>query len=260
MPTINDLTTGELVTGYNVLTGSGVKRFTSRAVGIERIIKAATAQGKTEANIVALVRPAPAEVFDLTENELHALYFLTLDALAGCGGERPSFFEMDEYTWCDTGSLVDRGWSKESANGTFGSLVEKRCIDEIEKGEWAINRKAWCWLDTKWDALHSSVPNWTEIEAVEPSVVPAPKKAKVEDGPAYSKVATGSEIKLPRASSKRAKLLDALRRKGGVTLGELKEITGWRAIPRVTATRTAAQAGYRIAKTGEGLAQVWRAV
>lgn len=57
MTTINDLTTAELLTGYNSMTGQSVKRFASRAVAVERIKKGIEEQGKTEADFIALVRP-----------------------------------------------------------------------------------------------------------------------------------------------------------------------------------------------------------
>lgn len=96
-----------------------------------------------------------AVTFDLTEKELKAAKILTLEALAGMGGERPKDFEDDEYTWVEVDLLVAHGYSLPEAKGYFSSLTKKGFIDQDVDGDGGdcLSRAGWLWMDTQWDAL-----------------------------------------------------------------------------------------------------------
>lgn len=90
--------------------------------------------------------------FDLTTNELKAALVLVKSCLDGMGGSRPADLGNDEYTWVSAKDLMDAGWNKNEAAGTFGALMEKGLVSEYDRNEWALTTEAWKWLDTVWDA------------------------------------------------------------------------------------------------------------
>lgn len=269
---LSDLTTTELVDGFNTLTGSSLKRFASRDIAFVRIDKALTETGKTEAEFVALARPEveaapvhgtvvpPADAartptFDLTDNEMRALCHLVAECLAGIGGRRPADLAGDPYTWCSATILVERGWSKESAGGTYASLIEKGAVEHYAADSDVVADDAWRWLDTRWDALaEAEAKAAPDTEAASDSTDAAPPAAETNDTPA------NADAKLPRPGTKRAAVLDAALRPDGVTVDELRSLTGW---PSATATlyRVITAAGYAREKvkrpTGE---TAWRAI
>lgn len=191
MPSINDLTTAELLSGFNALTGQNVKRFTSRSVGIERVAKAGTSLGKTEEDFIALVRPDLIAADVAAQNE---------------EDEDLPEVVVDEDEDSDEPVLVKEG-------GDFGAVA---------------------------------------IPAPGDKPAPAPKKTR--------KTAAAGEIKMPRAGSKKANVLDAALREEGVTDYELKVITGWPSA-KATMYRVLRQAGYGYEsfkrESGE---TAWRAV
>lgn len=96
------------------------------------------------------------KTFDLTANELKAAVVLVAECLNGMGGDRPSDLDNDPYTWCDAKTLIDAGWSKEAAAGTYGSLAEKGFIDLDKEGD-CVTTAAYQFIDTIWDAYHAPV-------------------------------------------------------------------------------------------------------
>ena len=98
---------------------------------------------------------------ELTKNELHALVVLIKSCLYNMGGERPADLESDPYTWVNIYDLVDAGWSKPEASGTFSSLDSKGILSIDTEGD-SINE---CWndLDLIWEEVkHISGPFKTE--------------------------------------------------------------------------------------------------
>lgn len=97
------------------------------------------------------------KTFDLTENELRAAMVLVADCLDSMGGNRPSDLEYDEFTWQWARTLIDAGWSRFEAAGTYGSLAEKGFIqlnasDNPGGANDVVATQGWKWLDTVWDA------------------------------------------------------------------------------------------------------------
>lgn len=101
--------------------------------------------------------------FDLTANELKAALVLVRECLNGMGGERPSDLDSDPYTWCDAQTLINAGWSKEAAAGTYGSLAEKGFIFLDREGD-TVSTAGYQFIDTIWDAQ-------TETKETEMTVV-----------------------------------------------------------------------------------------
>jgi hypothetical protein len=101
--------------------------------------------------------------FDLTANELKAALVLVRECLNGMGGQRPSDLDNDPYTWCDAQTLINAGWSKEAAAGTYGSLAEKGFIFLDREGD-TVSTAGYQFIDTIWDAQ-------TETKETEMTVV-----------------------------------------------------------------------------------------
>jgi len=124
--------------------------------------------------------PAPVVNFELTANELHAALVLVVnDCLHGMGGNRPIDLDSDPFTWVYADTLVNFGWSKESAAGTFAALQDKSVIQEYDKGQWIMMGDAYRYLDSIWsdDARALSVMKKAGSETVAP-VAPAAKPVK----------------------------------------------------------------------------------
>jgi NurA-like 5'-3' nuclease len=90
--------------------------------------------------------------FNLTENETRAALILVKSCLDGMGGTRPLDLDDDPYTWVAPDDLISKGYSKNEAAGTWGALLEKGVIEEVDTNEWALSDAAYRWLDTIWDA------------------------------------------------------------------------------------------------------------
>lgn len=74
----------------------------------------------------------------LTANENAAIVVLIKSCLDGMGGKVRSDLDGDPFTWVDVPMLMAHGWTKNSAQGTFASLVDRGIIGEMDKNEWAI--------------------------------------------------------------------------------------------------------------------------
>jgi len=95
------------------------------------------------------------KTFVLTANELNAAMILVKSCLYGMGGKRPSDLEHDEYTWVNPKDLIDAGFSKHEAAGTWSALMDKGVVqfwDETEERgkEYILATEAWKYLDTIW--------------------------------------------------------------------------------------------------------------
>ena len=93
--------------------------------------------------------------FNLTTNETDAALALVADCLSHMGGNRPMDLENDPFTWVDPDVLIDAGWSRHEAAGTWNALLDKSVIYSygVNEGieESALVDTAWRWLDTIWD-------------------------------------------------------------------------------------------------------------
>ena len=104
-----------------------------------------------------------AKTYELTENEFRAGFALVKNCLSEMGGKRPSDFgNGDCFTWAYPYVLVEAGWTKESAAGTWRTLLSKSVVewhdwneggmdDEGGWDEFFVCDAFWQWLDTVWD-------------------------------------------------------------------------------------------------------------
>lgn len=93
--------------------------------------------------------------FNLTTNETDAALALVADCLSQMGGNRPMDLENDPFTWTYPDVLIDAGWNRHEAAGTWSALLNKSvvCSHGVNEGieEWTLTDQAWRWLDTIWD-------------------------------------------------------------------------------------------------------------
>lgn len=59
----------------------------------------------------------------LTENQASAMTALIKSCLSNMCGSTLADLQDDPFTWVDVDDLIDAGWSRKGAEGTFGSLV-----------------------------------------------------------------------------------------------------------------------------------------
>ena len=101
--------------------------------------------------------------FNFTENEKRAALCLVAECLYAMGGERPMDLEDDKFTWCHVSVLVDAGWSKHEAAGTYGSLESKGALDIDRDPNNFFGAEAW--VDTIRDELYQwAESHWDEFE------------------------------------------------------------------------------------------------
>lgn len=91
--------------------------------------------------------------FNLTANETRAALILVKSCLKGMGGSRPLDLDNDPYTWVDPQDLIDAGYSRHEAAGTWGALVDKGVIYEYDRNEYAMADDGYRFLDTIWDDM-----------------------------------------------------------------------------------------------------------
>lgn len=100
--------------------------------------------------------------YQLTENEFRAGLALVKNCLGAMGGKRPADLDDDRFTWTYPYVLVEAGWTKESAAGTWRTLITKGVVewedwneggmdDEAGWDEFCVCDPFWQWLDTVWD-------------------------------------------------------------------------------------------------------------
>ena len=59
----------------------------------------------------------------LTANQSAAMTALIKSCLNNMGGKTLECLQDDPFTWVDASDLIDAGWARKEAEGTFGSLV-----------------------------------------------------------------------------------------------------------------------------------------
>jgi len=92
----------------------------------------------------------------LTDNEFKAAIALLKNCLWSMGGERPACLLIDEFTWCNSSDLVDAGWSKHEAAGTYGALADKIVVCLEEDGD-TLSWDFWLWCDTIWQEVNETI-------------------------------------------------------------------------------------------------------
>jgi len=122
--------------------------------------------------------------FNLTTKELEVAVILFESN--GCGADRPSDFEGDEYTWVYADALISKGYSKEQAGGFFSSLEKKGFLVDHRDGDSDnglsngsapfISGDGWRWLDTIWDGLMAKEQN--RINEIEQNKLIAEQEAE----------------------------------------------------------------------------------
>lgn len=90
---------------------------------------------------------------DLTDNEFKAAVALLKSCLWNMGGERPADLLVDECIWIEASDLVDAGWSKHEAAGTYGALADKIIVCLDEDGD-TLSWSFWTWCDTIWTEIN----------------------------------------------------------------------------------------------------------
>ena len=90
--------------------------------------------------------------FNLTANETRAALVLVKSCLRGMGGSRPLDLDDDPYTWVDPQDLINAGYSRHEAAGTWGALIDKGMIYEYDRDEYAMTDAGYRFLDTIWEA------------------------------------------------------------------------------------------------------------
>tara|TARA_R100000315_G_C5165536_1_gene95438 strand:+ start:158 stop:487 length:330 start_codon:yes stop_codon:yes gene_type:complete len=96
-----------------------------------------------------------AETKNLTANETKAALALVTDCLKSISGKRPADLEFDRFTWVAPEVLLEAGWSRHEAAGTWSALLEKDVVfkfsDEPDTWNFVLADWAWRWLDTIWE-------------------------------------------------------------------------------------------------------------
>tara|TARA_B110000977_G_scaffold51171_1_gene69470 strand:+ start:1048 stop:1347 length:300 start_codon:yes stop_codon:yes gene_type:complete len=74
----------------------------------------------------------------LTHNQTAAMHWLIKSCLSNMGGKNLADLQYDPFTWVDVDDLIDAGWSRKEAQGTFGSLVASGHIFETGDDMYAL--------------------------------------------------------------------------------------------------------------------------
>ena len=74
----------------------------------------------------------------LTPNQTSAMTALIKSCLSNMGGASLADLQCDPFTWVDVDDLIDAGWPRKEAEGTFGSLVASGHIYEAEDDMYAL--------------------------------------------------------------------------------------------------------------------------
>ena len=74
----------------------------------------------------------------LTQNQAAAMTALIKSCLGEIGGKTLADLQHDPFTWVNAGDLVDAGWGRKEAEGTFGSLVAANLIYEADDNMFAL--------------------------------------------------------------------------------------------------------------------------
>jgi hypothetical protein len=74
----------------------------------------------------------------LTENQTSAMTALIKSCLSDMGGSTLDNLQADHFTWVNVGDLIDAGWTRKEAEGTFGSLIASGHIYDAEDDMYAL--------------------------------------------------------------------------------------------------------------------------
>ena len=74
----------------------------------------------------------------LTTNQASAMHSLIKSCCANMGGKDLADLECDPFVWVDANDLVNAGWGRKEAEGTFGSLVAAGLIYHYEDELFAL--------------------------------------------------------------------------------------------------------------------------
>ena len=74
----------------------------------------------------------------LTQNQAAAMHCLIKSCLSNMGGKCLADLQCDPFTWVDVDDLIDAGWGRKEAEGTFGSLVASGHIWDADDGMFAL--------------------------------------------------------------------------------------------------------------------------
>lgn len=96
-------------------------------------------------------------MFDLTEKEKLALFFLTRSCLSNMGGTRPLDLDNDPFTWIDVNDLVMEGFTLAQSRGLFSSLMEKGVIADWSEDEPTLTEQGYQFAETIWDDFNTSL-------------------------------------------------------------------------------------------------------
>ena len=93
--------------------------------------------------------------YDLTNNEMQAAKVLVQTCLDNMGGKRPADLEHDECTWIMPSDLIEAGWNKNEAAGTWSALDAKGFIQDNDPGctdgaHWIVTTSGWKWMEDHW--------------------------------------------------------------------------------------------------------------
>ena len=88
--------------------------------------------------------------FNLTTTEEQAALVLVQSCLDGMGGQRPIDLDDDPFTWVWPDVLLDNGWTRHEAAGTWNALLDKGVIYQHDEKDYVLSDDAYRWLDTIW--------------------------------------------------------------------------------------------------------------
>ena len=88
--------------------------------------------------------------FNLTTNEEQAALVLVQSCVDGMGGQRPIDLDDDPFTWVWPDVLLDNGWTRHEAAGTWNALLDKGVIYQHDEKDYVLSDYAYRWLDTIW--------------------------------------------------------------------------------------------------------------
>lgn len=70
----------------------------------------------------------------LTANQTAAMTALIKSCLDNMGGENLADLQCDPFVWVSVDDLIDAGWGRKEAEGTFGSLIAADMVyDNFDK-------------------------------------------------------------------------------------------------------------------------------
>lgn len=74
----------------------------------------------------------------LTHNQTAAMHWLIKSCLRNMGGKNLADLQCDPFVWVDVDDLIEAGWSRKKAEGTFGSLVSAGIVYQYDENLFAL--------------------------------------------------------------------------------------------------------------------------